>query len=54
MLEYSPLIPYKGNHRGILKDTGFTDVREYRYYEKETRGLDLQGMLEDLRVRDIV
>ena len=46
-----PSSPPLGNHLGILKDVGFTDVREYRYYKKETRGLDLQGMLEDLRVR---
>ena len=39
-----------GNHQGILRETGYTDVREYRYYKKETRGLDYEGMLEDIKV----
>ena len=40
-----------GNHWGILEAVGYKDVRQYRYYKKETRGLDSQGMLEDLKVR---
>lgn len=40
-----------GNHKAILEETGHTDVRQYRYYDKKTKGLDYQGMLEDLKVR---
>ncbi len=25
-------------------------MRQYRYYKKETRGLDFEGMIEDLKV----
>jgi aspartate/tyrosine/aromatic aminotransferase len=39
-----------GNHIKVAGDAGFSDRREYRYYNKETRGLDLNGMLEDLQV----
>ena len=34
----------------MARDAGYTDRREYRYYNKETKGLDLNGMLEDLQV----
>lgn len=39
------------NHRGICEDAGLQDIREYRYYKQETRGLDIAGMIADLRVR---
>ena len=39
-----------GNHRGILGAVGFTDIREYRYWNTEDRNLDFDGMLEDLKV----
>jgi len=42
---------FSGNHLGIFKDAGFTDIREYRYWDASTKGLDIQGLLEDLRVR---
>ncbi|CAB3982763.1 Aspartate aminotransferase, cytoplasmic [Paramuricea clavata] len=45
---YTPK-PTWGNHVKIARDAGFTDRREYRCYNKETRGLDLNGMLEDLQ-----
>ena len=32
----------------MMKDAGL-DVHQYRYYDKKTIGLDLKGMLEDLR-----
>ncbi len=38
------------NHWGIFPEVGFTDMRQYRYYKKETRGLDFEGMIEDLKV----
>ena len=39
-----------GNHRAILTDAGCTDIREYRYFKNETRGLDYEGMMDDLKV----
>jgi len=33
----------------IFKNSGFEEVRKYRYWNKESRGLDFDGMLEDLR-----
>ena len=41
---------HTGNHWGILEAVGYKDIRQYRYYKKETRGLDSQGMIEDLKV----
>ncbi len=29
---------------------GYADVRRYRYYLKDTRGLDFEGMIEDIKV----
>ncbi|KAJ2356735.1 aspartate transaminase aat1 [Coemansia sp. RSA 2618] len=40
--------PSWGNHAAVFRDCGL-NVKQYRYYDKETRGLDLDGMLEDLR-----
>ena len=39
-----------GNHKKIIQHSGFTDIREYRYFNPQTNGLDLAGMLEDLQV----
>ena len=39
-----------GNHRGILGAVGFTDIREYRYWNADGRNLDFDGMLEDFKV----
>lgn len=36
-----------GNHHKIFKECGL-DVQTYRYYDRSTNRLDLQGMLEDL------
>ena len=36
-------------HNGVFSDAGFTDVRYYRYFKPSTKGLDIDGMLEDLR-----
>ena len=47
----SPLaVCLAGNHNGIATDSGYDSIRTYCYFKKETRGLDLDGMLEDLRV----
>lgn len=37
------------NHKLIFTNAGFTEGRTYRYWSEKTRGLDLEGMLEDLR-----
>jgi aspartate aminotransferase len=39
--------PTWGNHKAIFKDAGL-DVREYKYWDSGTLGLDLDGMLADL------
>ncbi|MCC2593110.1 aspartate/tyrosine/aromatic aminotransferase [Tessaracoccus sp. OS52] len=36
------------NHRALFTRAGYP-VEEYRYYSRETRGIDFDGMLEDLR-----
>lgn len=36
------------NHRAIFTQAGFT-IHDYRYYDAQTRGLNLDGMLEDLK-----
>lgn len=41
--------PTWGNHKKILQHTGYTDVREYTYFDSKTLTLNLTGMLEDLR-----
>jgi aspartate/tyrosine/aromatic aminotransferase len=33
----------------IFKNSGFEEVRKYRYWNKDSRGLDFSGMIEDLR-----
>lgn len=40
--------PTWGNHRAIFTACGL-QVHQYRYYHPATRGLDYQGLLEDLR-----
>ena len=39
--------PSWANHNAVLKDSGLEPVK-YRYYNKETIGLDFEGMVEDL------
>jgi hypothetical protein len=62
MAIYAILIAYKfdwahyliyiisGNHKTIFKKSGYSDVREYRYWHAETKSLDFNGMCEDLNV----
>jgi aromatic-amino-acid transaminase len=48
--------PTWDNHIGIFEGAGFK-VGRYRYYDKETKGLDFDGMKQDLRrmkAKDIV
>jgi len=36
------------NHNLIFYNSGFTDGREYRYWDQEKRGIDFEGLIEDL------
>lgn len=40
--------PTWGNHGAIFRDARL-EVRNYRYFDRATNGLDLKGMLEDLQ-----
>lgn len=40
--------PSWGNHTPIFRDSGL-EVKQYRYYDKNTVGLDLKGMIEDIK-----
>ena len=40
--------PTWANHNAVFKDSGLT-VEKYRYYNKDTIGLDFDGMIEDLK-----
>ncbi|XP_050307164.1 aspartate aminotransferase, cytoplasmic [Anthonomus grandis grandis] len=37
------------NHRLVFLNAGFKEGREYRYWDANKRGLDIEGFLEDLR-----
>eukprot|EP00906_Rhabdomonas_costata_P015817 RCo022693 len=41
--------PTWGNHVTMFKVSGFADVREYRYFDGKTKGVDFEGMTADLR-----
>ncbi|XP_075390455.1 aspartate aminotransferase, cytoplasmic [Tenrec ecaudatus] len=36
------------NHNAVFAAAGFNDIRSYRYWDAEKRGLDLQGLLNDM------
>lgn len=40
--------PTWGNHGLIFGRAGYSDLRQYRYWDPASKGLDLSGMLEDL------
>jgi aspartate aminotransferase len=40
-------VPTWSNHHNIWKDAG-CEERTFRYYKPETRGLDFEGMMEDI------
>ncbi|KAJ1678245.1 aspartate transaminase aat1, partial [Spiromyces aspiralis] len=40
--------PSWGNHGAVFRDSGL-EVGSYRYFDRRTNGLDLAGMLEDIR-----
>ncbi|XP_014670556.1 PREDICTED: aspartate aminotransferase, cytoplasmic-like isoform X2 [Priapulus caudatus] len=41
--------PSWGNHLLMFRQLKYEDVREYRYWDASSKGLDLTGMLEDLK-----
>lgn len=41
--------PTWGNHRLIFLHAGFTEAKQYRYWDEKTKGLDFAGWAEDLR-----
>merc|ERR1719470_434264 len=40
--------PTWGNHGLVFKNAGFTELRKYRYWDESRKGLDWEGMMEDL------
>lgn len=36
------------NHQKVFAGAGFTDIRTYRYWDPKTRGINFNGLLEDL------
>ena len=40
--------PTWGKHNAIFKECGL-ETRQYRYFNKETLGLDFEGLCEDLK-----
>ncbi|XP_055309673.1 aspartate aminotransferase, cytoplasmic [Sitodiplosis mosellana] len=37
------------NHHKVFSGAGFTDIRTYRYWNAEKRGIDIDGLLDDLK-----
>jgi aspartate/tyrosine/aromatic aminotransferase len=40
--------PTWGNHNTVFAESGL-QVRQYRYFDKKTKGLDFDGMMQDLQ-----
>lgn len=41
---------FLANHLGIAEEAGILNIMEYRYFNPVNKGLDIEGMLEDLSV----
>ncbi|KAJ1340785.1 hypothetical protein BSLG_004567 [Batrachochytrium salamandrivorans] len=41
--------PTWGNHRSIFADAGFKDIREYKYWNPQTRGLYIEEILKTFK-----
>jgi len=39
---------FTDNHRQVFSYSGFKDIRNYRYWDPATRGVDFRGLLEDI------
>lgn len=37
------------NHKNVVPQSGLPPTKEYRYFNAETKGVDIEGMLEDLK-----
>lgn len=37
------------NHHKVFSGAGFTDIRTYRYWNPQTRGINFEGLIEDLQ-----
>lgn len=37
------------NHHKVFSGAGFTDIRTYRYWNPQTRGINIEGLIEDLQ-----
>ena len=44
------LFPLIANHYHIVKEIRETKIKQYRYYDPVTKGLDFEGMIDDIRV----
>jgi aspartate aminotransferase, cytoplasmic len=40
--------PTWANHKAIFQFSGFHHIKNYRYFDSKTKGVDIKGMLEDL------
>ena len=49
ILNLIPAEVCRANHIGVFRDSGL-DVKRYRYYDEKTISLDLNGMIEDIKV----
>ena len=45
--------PTWGNHNLIFKYSGYSEIKKYRYWNKEKVNLDIDGMLEDLKAAPV-
>ena len=41
------------NHIGMAKSLHYPSIKEYRYWDNDNRCVNVEGMLEDLRVTDL-
>lgn len=41
--------PTWSNHKNVVPQSGLPPTKEYRYFDSETGGVNIEGMLEDLR-----
>ena len=43
---------FSGNHKLVFSHAGFSQVKEYRYWDAKNRGVDFAGFKEDLEVME--
>jgi len=42
------------NHIGIAKSLHYPTIKEYRYWDNDNRCVNVEGMLEDLKVTSLL